>query len=62
MYLLIAGIVLMAVILGIFYMYNATGKSWLVRLGHNELVFRLAVVADVMIVLSAVLTANDLLE
>ena len=52
----------MAVILGIFYMYNATGKSWLVRLGHNELVFRLAVVADVMIVLGAVLTANDLLE
>jgi len=59
MYFLIAGLVLMAAILGIFSLHNTTGKTWLARLGQSEIVLRLAVVAAVMIVLGAVLTVND---
>ena len=59
---LLTGCALMAAILGIFYLRDLTGKSWLGKLAYSGLVARLAVVATILIALGVILTIGDLFK
>ena len=61
MFLLLAGVVLLSTILGLFWLKDRLESPVLARIAFSEPVARLAVVAAVFIVLGFLLTLSELI-
>ncbi|MBI1986379.1 MAG: hypothetical protein HYW28_12590 [Rhodospirillales bacterium] len=57
---LIAGVLLLAVILGLFYFKDRLEQQWLRRLAYHEVTMRLVVIAVALIFFGAVIAIGDL--
>jgi hypothetical protein len=57
---LIAGIVLLGSVLGLFYLKDRLEQQWLRRLAYHELTMRLVVIAVALIFFGAVIAIGDL--
>ena len=56
------GAVILAVVLGIFYLKDVLQSRWLARLAYSEIIMRLAVFAAAMIFIGILLIIGDLME
>ena len=59
MYLFLAGVVLLAAVLGLFYMKDSLRSPRLARLVHSELVMRLTVVAVALIIFGGMIALGE---
>ena len=61
MWILIAGILLLGAVLGVFYLKDHFRNSWLSRLAYHELTMRLTVVAAALIFFGVIIAVGDFL-
>ncbi|MAF95563.1 MAG: hypothetical protein CMM60_07400 [Rhodospirillaceae bacterium] len=61
MWILIAGILLLWVVLGVFHLKDRFHNPWLARLAYHELTMRLTVVAAALIFFGAITAVGDFL-
>ena len=62
MKLIISGIVLLAVVLGIFYLKDHFRKPWLARTAYSEGTMRLTVVAVALILFGGLIVIGDFFD
>lgn len=60
MWLMIVGAVLLAGVLGVFYLKDRLRSPWLAWMAYHELTMRLAVVAVALIALGAIFTIGEM--
>ncbi len=58
---LIAGVLLLIAVLGVFYLKDRLEQQWLRRLAYHEVTMRLVVIAVALIFFGAVIAIGDLL-
>jgi len=56
------GVVILAVVLGVFYLKDALHSHWLARLAYSEIIMRFAVFAAAMMFIGLLLIIGDFLE
>jgi hypothetical protein len=57
---MIAGVVILGAVLGLFYLKDRLEQQWLRRLAYHEVTMRLVVVAVALIFFGAVMAIGDL--
>jgi len=57
---LITGVVLLAAVLGLFYVKDRIEQQWLRRLAYHEMTMRVVVIAAALIFFGAVIAISDL--
>lgn len=62
MFVFAIGAVILAVVLGIFYLKDVLHSRWLARLAYSEIIMRFAVFAAAMMFIGILLIIGDLLE
>jgi len=62
MSVLIAGMALLAMVLGVFWWKGGTDRPWVARLAHSRFTARLAVLAAALMVVGALLALGSLLD
>ncbi len=62
MWVLISGVLLLAAILGAFWLKDHLRSPFLLRVAYHELTARLALIAAGLIVIGLLLTGGDILE
>jgi len=59
MWLMISGVVLLAAVLGVFYLKDRYRKPWLARTAYSEGTMRLTVIAVALIVFGGLIALGD---
>jgi hypothetical protein len=57
---LIAGVVLLGAVLGLFYLKDRLEQQWLRRLAYHEVIMRLVVIAVALIFFGTVIAIGDM--